>query len=154
MKKYLLGIALFILVTPTVPARQGYCETQTPEQLVRNFYAWYFEADKGPVAAENKDEIYKYVARETVKYIKELPPPSVSYFAKANTCNAIWNNPTVVVGKAIPMAGNTFVLPVTFNLNFEFRGELCHETYYVVVFVEKENKNFYITKVVDIYPYF
>ena len=154
MKKYLLGIALFILVTPTVPARQGYCETQTPEQLVRDFYAWYFEADKGPVAAENKDEIYKYVAPETVEAIrKRYPPANVSYFARANTFNAIWTNPKVIVAESISMAEDVFVIPVTFELNYKFRDKIWRDTYHVIVFVKKEHDAFYIIKVDDIYPY-
>ena len=151
MKKIFTGVIFLLFVTSALPARQGHCKTQTPEQLVRNFYAWYFEADKGSVAAENKDEIYKYVAWRTVKYIKENPPANISYFAKANTFGSMgWENPTIIVGESIPMGGDVFVAPVTFKLNYEsYRKNIS-----VVVFVKNENKHLYITKVVDIYPYF
>ena len=149
MKNTLVGAILLLLLAFTLPARQGACEAQTPEQLVRDFYAWYFKADEGPVAAENKDEIYNYVTEKAVKYIKRRPLPTVSYFAKANTFNAIWTNPEIIVGKAISMAGDMFVVPVTFKL----RWEDYREDYHVVVYVLKESGIFRIVKVSDIYSY-
>ncbi len=145
----ILTAAIFLLLAIAFHARQGHCEAQTPEQLVRDFYAWYFEADKGPVAAEDKPEIYKYVAAKAVKYIKYFPPENVSYFVKANTFNAIWEKPKIIVGKSVLMAGDMYIIPVTFKL----RDENYHEDYHVVVFAMKENGSFYIIKVTDIYPY-
>ena len=154
MKKIFTGVIFLLFVTSALPARQGHCETQTPEQLVRDFYVWYFKADEGPVAAVDKNEIYKYVAPETVEAIrKRYPPANVSYFARANTFNAIWTNPKVIVAESIPMAEDVFVIPVTFELNYKFRDKIWRDTYHVIVFVKKEHDAFCIIKVDDIYPY-
>ena len=50
----------------------------------------------------------------------------------------------------MPLGSDIFIVPVTIKI----RDKDYQEDFYVVAFVKKENKNFYITKVVDIYPYF
>ena len=150
MKKKWAGIALLLFIALALPLRQGYCEEQTPEQLVRDFYVWYFKMDEGAKRPEKSDEIYKYVAEKAVKYIRHLPPGGVSYFAKANTYGSVgWVHPKIVVGESVPMAGDMYIVPVTFELRYED----YHEDYHVVVFVMKEKGIFHIIKVTDIYPY-
>ena len=151
MRKVIVGTVILLLLALTFPARQGYCEAQTPEQLVRDFYAWYFEGKEWPLDAWKKDEIYKYVSKETVKSILNRNSSlDISYFAKANTYgSAGWGNPKVVVDKAVPMLDDVFIVPVTFKLSYEdYRKD-----YYVVVYVGKEDGLLRIIKVSDIYPY-
>lgn len=134
-----------LLLIPVFSPGRGHCASQTPEQFVRDFYKWYFEADQKAPADQN-DEIFKYLSAKTVAYIRSDAWNCDEYYVtRANTWTAAWNNVKTVVAKAIPMASDIFVVPVTFHTKW---GK-----YHVVVFVAKENGQLRITKITDIYPY-
>ena len=138
----LLVVCLFFQIHPAV------CAEQTPEQLVRDFYAWYFKADAATEAAIENDEIYMYVSKETVGYARSPYTDGVDYFTKLGT-DIDWKNTTLALGKRISMADDTYVIPVT----FKGRLEDHMEDMLLIVYVKKENGSLYIYKVSNRYPY-
>ena len=150
MKKYFLSAALILFTPFAFPIQYGYCKSQTPEELVRDFYIWYFKTYNENLDPENSPELYKYVAAETAEYIQKNPPQDIFYFTKATMAGSVWRTAKAAVAKSVPLGSDIFIVPVTIKI----RDKDYQEDFYVVAFVKKENKNFYITKVVDIYPYF
>ena len=150
MKKYIFGIKLKKKNICIFLGNQGYCKQQTPEQLVRDFYAWHFEKIREDKPYEQKPAIYAYVTKETIEYIDGDKYSTTDYFTKIGMYSYAWRNVKVKTGQVIAMSNDMFVVPVTFKI----KDGNYQEDFFVVAFVKKENGSFYITKVVDIYPYF
>jgi len=139
-----LPLLLFLLLY----SQPAFCAEQTPEQLVRDFYAWYFKADTQTEVALFNDEIYKYVAKETVDYARRTILDDVTYFTKFGI-DIAWEKMPMILGQKITMADDRYVIPVAFKWPSESR----REDHLLVVYVKKENDTFLIYKVSDIYPY-
>lgn len=147
MTKYSFWIylLLFFLQTTICLADSRTAPKQTPEQFVRNFYQWYFEADKKSVADRN-DEIFKYISPKTVEHIRSNIRGSDEYYVtKANSWTDAWTKVKIIVSKTIYMNNNVCLVPVTFNVEAE--------KYHVIVFVDKKNEGMRIIKIADLYPY-
>lgn len=140
-----LPLLLFFLFFQAQPS---FGAEQTPEQLVRDFYAWYFEADTATEVADHNDDIYKYVDKETVAYARRTIPDGLGYFLKLGT-DIDWKRMTMIVGERIMMANDRYVIPVTFKGSLEDHME----DIILVVYVKRENNVLLIYKVSDIYPY-
>jgi hypothetical protein len=140
-----LPLLLFLLFFYAQPA---FCAEQTPEQLVRDFYAWYFKTDTQTEVALFNDEIYKYVAKETVDYARRMFGGIPNYFLKFGT-DIAWKKMPMTLGQKTAMADDRYVIPVTFKWPPEDR----EDDILLVVYVKKENGIFLIYKVSDIYPY-
>ena len=136
-------------------ASQGYCAGQSPQQFVQDFYIWFFKADAGRTPAYKKDEIYAYVDKNTVAYVRDQSRmESACYFTRANMEMGKWKNVKTFVGEPIFMHNNIVALPVKFYIKGEEKYfENFSEDFYVLVFIKKYNKTFRIIKISDIYPY-
>ena len=132
-------VTLIVLFTVVCCTRYGYCSEQTPEQFVHDFYEWYFKADQGEDSPGHSDEIYNFVSKKTVGYARE-EHTGVYYFTRVA---GQLGDEHAVVGKAIPVNKDIFIVPVTFEKSKER----------IVVILRKENGRLYITKVMDIYPH-
>lgn len=124
-------------------ARDGYCAEQTPEQFVRDFYAWYFVADRGEDMAEKNDAIYKYVARPLVADVR-ADTSGIYYFTKVGSYGARWDGVVVDVKDAVGIGGGVFMVPVEFVLGQERRN--------VIILVKNYDGEVKIFKVMDVYP--
>ena len=122
-----------------------FAAAQTPEKFVHEFYTWYFKADRGDTVAERQERIYTYVDKEIIEYIRGPAVMRLAYFTKVQTSSLGSEKVKVITQKAIPMADNIYVVPVTFR-----DGELTH---HVIVYVQKTADSFSVIKVSDIYPY-
>ncbi len=129
-------------------AQLAFSAEQTPEQLVRDFYAWYFKADTATEVAENNDAIYTYVDKETVAYARRTFSDGLSYFVKFGT-DIDWGRMTMILGEQIAMADDAYIIPATFRAP----PQDCMEDILIIVYVKKQNGAFFIYKVSDIYPY-
>lgn len=140
-----LPLLLFFCFFQSQP---GFCAEQTPKQLVRDFYAWYFKADTSTEVAENNNEIFNYVDKETVAYARRTIPDGLNYFTKFGT-DIDWEKMEMTLGEQIAMANDRYVIPVAFRGTPKDRME----DILLVVYVKMENGAFIIYKVSDIYPY-
>jgi hypothetical protein len=124
--------------------QQGYCSEQIQEQIVRNFYKWYFANDGEGKIPEHNDEIYNFVSKITVDSVrKQLCNNNINYFTKLGIYGY---NKRIDVGRAIPVGKELFVVPVIFvRTNNEHVG--------AIVVLQKESGEFYITKIIDCYPF-
>lgn len=125
-------------------ARAGYCAEQTPEQLVRDFYAWYFVADRGEDMAEKNDEIYKYVAKALVTDVR-TDTSGIYYFTKVGSYGSLWTGVVADVKNAVGIGGGVFMVPVEFVLGQERRN--------VIALVKSYDGELKIFKVMDVYPF-
>ena len=141
-KKFLHGV-IFLLALMCLPVH-GYSAGGTPEQIVRDFYGWYFKTDSGPTPAEYNDGIYAYVAEQTVHNVRACQD-GVYYFTKMGSYSAEWNDVKVLAGDAVTINEGIFIVPVTFILKSGSRT--------VISVVRKENGKLRITKVIDPCPY-
>jgi hypothetical protein len=105
--------ALFLCVPPAQAA------PRTPEELVRQFYAWYFMADAGNVPAVNNKAIFTYVAPQTVKKARETS--RIYYFTRVGSYSSEWIEVKVAVGKAVTVTETLAIVPVSFCLPSENR---------------------------------
>lgn len=69
----------------------------------------------------------------------------VGYFTKVQMSSLGSEKVKIITRKAIPMADDIYVVPVTFK-----DGGL---TYHVIVYVQRTADSFAVIKVSDIYPY-
>ena len=115
---------------------------------MRDFYAWYFKAEAQREVPTENDAIYKYVAKETIDYVKNTFFDVVDYFTKFGIYTPGEKMP-MILGPKIAMADDRYVIPVTFKWPSKDREDDIH----LVVYVKKENGAFLIYKVSDIYPY-
>ncbi|MCL1939941.1 MAG: hypothetical protein FWG04_04705 [Desulfovibrionaceae bacterium] len=142
-----LSLLLLLLFFNAQPA---FCAEQTPEQLVRDFYAWFFKTDTETEVALFNDKIYTYVAKETVDYARRMigVGDGLAYFTKFGV-DIAWEKMPMTLGRQIAMADDRYVIPVSFKWPSEDREDDIH----LVVYVKKENGKSLIYKVSDIYPY-
>ena len=146
MKKIFTGVIFLLFVISALPARQGHCETQTPEQLVRDFYTWYINMYDIPgVYTIDDDEIYKYVYTCTVKRLRmehEMSIVDADYFLTGQDFDSKYLN-NMLIRKAIKINDTVCIVPVSFGLE---NGMLS-----LIVFVQNENGILRITKVEDMF---
>jgi len=128
-------------------SQAGYCSEQTPEQIVRDFYAWYLSQDgnDGEKIPERRAEIYNFVSKQTVDAVlSQINCKTLSYFTKLGVFGGIAR---VDVGTAVPAGAKLFVVPITFiHTNNDRVGAL--------VVLHEEAGKLRITKVIDKYPFF
>lgn len=120
---------------------EGQAAEQTPENFVREFYNWYFQADKGQNRAEYNDDIYKYVSTTTVNIAKSMHG-EINYFTQKNI--SLPDDVKIIVHTAITLDAVN-VVPVSFHTN---------TVDHVIVFLNKKNGQYRIIRVTDIYPFF
>ena len=141
-------LLIFIILTSACivyPAKAGHTQgAGTPEQLVHDFYVWYFKVYDAIGLPARNGEMYKYVAKETVDYAKTYDE-EIDYFTQSGGFHSPWKNLQIIVGNPIAMENKTFVVPVTFDFSWG--------NWHIVVFVKEENNALYIVKVTDIFPY-
>lgn len=121
----------------------GYCTERSPEQVVRDFYAWYFVAGCGEDMAEKNDAIYKYVAKPLVTDVR-ADTSGIYYFTKVGSYGAWWDGVVVTVKDAVGIGGGVSMIPVEFVLGQERRN--------VIVLVKSYDGELKIFKVMDVYP--
>jgi len=123
----------------------GYCAKQTPEQFVSEFYQWYFKANSGKELADRNDEIYKYVAKQTVDDIRrKVDNTDIYYFTKVNSYSWNWKNVRSIIHPARAIGNKLYVTHVTFDTGYNKND--------VIVSLTKEDGKFYIRSVEDVYP--
>ncbi len=146
------GICSLLVMLSLFPG-QGYCAAETPEQFLKNFYVWYITTDKGANQALKDEDIYRYVARETVEKIKNRPSEygydKSDYFLKMVDPPLSMSGVNIAVGKVTNMGTDTFVAPVAITVTFDGKHL---GTEHVVVIFEKIGSDFIILKCMDIYP--
>jgi len=145
--KFFLCIVFLFALTWLWPALPGHCAAKTPEEFVGDFYAWYLQAGTGDANALDDDEIFKYVARETMEYIRTSNAVEVDYFLQVGMMVSPWDEAQVIAQTAIPMANGFMVVPVT----FKFRSDDWNR--HVIVFVKQDGDSWSIFKVANIFPY-
>ena len=123
---------------------QSHGRSTNPQQLVHDFYTWYFKIYNELGIYARSGEIYNYVDRKLVDYV-DMHDDKIDYFTQMGYRHAPWTNVKTIVGNPIALKNKTFALPVTFKFNW---GK-----WHVVVFVEEENNALYIVRVMDIFPY-
>ena len=124
-------------------AVDSYCAERSPEQVVRDFYAWYFVMNRGQGMAEKNDAIYKYVAKPRVTDVR-ADTSGIYYFTKVGSYGALWDGVVVNVKDAVGIGGGVSMIPVEFVLGENMRN--------VVVLVKNYNGELKIFKVMDVYP--
>jgi hypothetical protein len=138
----LMVFACFLLPAHAAD-RPDFTPPVTPEEFVREFYQWYFKADAGRELAEYNDEIYLYVAKETVDTLRKKKGGSnLYYFTKIGQSF----NPEriqTIVHQATHL-DEIFIIPITFDDS--------SDKYDAIVIVKNINGRFYIHSVMDIYP--
>ncbi|MDR3044687.1 MAG: hypothetical protein LBU75_10595 [Desulfovibrio sp.] len=125
-------------------AVDGYCTERSPEQVVHDFYAWYFVADRGEDMAEKNDAIYKYVAKPLITDVR-ADTSGIYYFTKVGSYGAWWVDVVVDVKDAVSIGGGVSMIPVEFVLGQERRS--------VIVLVKSYDGELKIFKVMDVYPF-
>lgn len=122
MKKILSRTILSLLLLLICSTQYGYCAEERPEQFVKDFYTWYITVDEGRQLAITHDDIYKYVAQETVQKVRNIPGAYGSdrrdYFLKMLDYPLNMSGVTIQVGKITDMGMATFVVPVTISTRF------------------------------------
>lgn len=124
-------------------AVDSYCAEQSSEQVVRDFYAWYFVMNRGQDMAEKNDAIYKYVAKPLVADVR-ADTSGIYYFTKVGSYGARWVDVVVDVKDAVGIGGGVSMKPVEFVLGQERRN--------VIVLVKIYDGELKIFKVMDVYP--
>ncbi len=119
-----------------------------PDARVAEFYSWFMKNDSDQTYPLNEKRIYSYVSKATVDRLKEDykrsgPPGDVDYFLKVQDYDGRDWLAHVATRPAI-MLGNVAVVPVTFG---------SKEKADVLVFMEKLDGVWKITKVEDTRPY-
>lgn len=138
---YCIALLVSMLIFHAV---DGYCTEKTPEQLVHDFYQWYFAENSGSDMAERRDEIHKYVARMLVDDVRK-DTSGIYYFTKVGSYGAWWDGAATEVKKAVEIGGGVFMVPVEFVLERERRN--------VVALVKRYGGALKIFKVMDVYPF-
>jgi hypothetical protein len=144
MNKYILCV-IILLIALLYRVSDGYCGDETPEQLVRNFYRWYFKTDSGTALAENNDEIYSYFAEQTINNIRADKQPKLYYFTRVGSYSLEWKYMEALVGAATQVAEDLFVIPVSFQ---PISGKIT-----IIVVVCNIEGRLRITKIIDPCPY-
>ena len=145
MKKCI--IIMISLVTLFCCWQHGYCSEQTPEQLVRDFYKWFFENDKEGKIAENNDGILNFISKDTIENVRKEKCSDIDYFRKVGSESYKWTSVHTAIGSAVLVARDIFIVPV----DFVFKDGEEHIS--VVVVLQKENGKLLITKIMDQHPY-
>lgn len=114
----------------------------TPDQFVRDFYAWYLECFFTGEGFKGNSAIHKLVDAKLVEFI-EKDTLIVDYFTQS--AHDFPKETKVITGKLIHMHDKAVAVPVTFKLGYTDR--------HVIVFVKRHEGSFRIFKVCDIYPY-
>jgi len=144
MKKYI--IIMISLATLLCYWQYGYCSEQAPEQVVHDFYKWYFENDKGDNIAIDNDEILKFVSKGTIENVRKEKCSDIDYFRKVGSESYSWVTVRTTTGRAVLVARDIFIVPVT----FVFKDD---DPISIVVVLQKENGKLLITKIMDQHPY-
>jgi hypothetical protein len=146
-RKFFLCPVFLLALAWLSPALQGHCAAKTPEEFVGDFYAWYLQADTDGANPLNDEEIFKYVAAETLEYLHTSNAVEVDYFLQVGMAVVPWDEAKVIAQTAIPMANGFMVVPVT----FKFRSDDWNR--HVIVFVKQDGEAWSIFKVTNIFPY-
>ncbi len=144
MQKYITRSLIFLFTLFLYSTQTALCAEQTPEQFVREFYQWYFDADSGSIRADNKNEIYTYVEKNLVKHIRENRN-DISYFTKTGNAAYGWDEKVPIVNKSIQMDDDTFTVPVL----LKSKSDNVH----VIVLVKRKNASYLVIKIIDKYPH-
>ena len=145
MKKFFFCSALLLFIAFAFPARQGHCEAQTPEELVREFYIWYTnELNKAPLPELN-NEIYNYVHPCTVNKLRiehKMSSTDSNYFIKGNDH---WPQlfTYITAGKVVKINDDVSIVP------FGFGESKSESAPHLAVFIQKEDGVWRIIKVED-----
>jgi hypothetical protein len=125
-------------------AKQGFTRPPTPEEFIRAFYAWYFEAEKNGGVALNNDAIFKYVAKDAVEFARYTK--DFEYFTKmADSYYLPVQN--VRIKNVQYISGDTSIAHVVFTVCQDI------DDTHVVIFIKKYSDSYLILRVVDMYPY-
>ena len=119
-----------------------YCATASPEQAIQEFYSWYFKADSGKNIAEENDEIFNFVEKDLVTYIRKSHGETY-YFTQVSSYSSDWEKVKVAPRKYTKI-NNIYIVPVDFHLS--------SRTFTVLVYLKEKGSRLLITKVSDIYP--
>jgi hypothetical protein len=136
-KSAIAGMVLICFFLYSLPC---YCTESSPEQFVREFYTWYFKADREDFPAEKNNEIFRYVSRQTVKNL-QVRNSRIYYFTKVGSYSSEWAQMELIVMGYSRITDDLFIVPVTFRVTSK---DIC-----VIVVLKCENDSFLITKVID-----
>ena len=112
--------------------------TQTPQEFVKEFYKWYFIKYNELVDILKEEKLPEYVDESLISYLKKKEPSDFYYFIQHGETTDI-DSCRVVVKDVLVMAGDSFVVPVTF--------EGKESKYIVIAYVKKSDSGFKITSV-------
>ena len=146
--KILLSLFGFFVCGLFALTQPAYCNDQTPDNLVRDFYIWYLgELNKSNYSLAVDDEIYKYIHPCVVSKLRiehKTASRDFDYFIQSND---YWPETSkyITVGKAIKINDEVSIVP----LGFEETKEKSAPR--LVIFVQNEKGTLYITKVEPVY---
>ena len=119
---------------------------QTPQEFVKEFYAWYLIKDYDLSDALKQDKLAEYVDEGLIAVLREEEKcHEMSYFTQMGPFFIRFKNAKVRVGDVLPMTDDVFVVPATIT------KESIEKI--VIVYVHKKDGTFKIHSVSDAYPY-
>jgi hypothetical protein len=124
--------------------QNGYCQDNTPENFVKDFYIWYLDKYIKHEKQLNDDAIYKYVDLSLIKKLKIDKKRIVMDFDYFITGQDYLDEIKIEVYNAIKINDATLVVPVNLWNDIKINPEHLPT---VLVFLEKENEKFRIIKV-------
>ena len=142
--KSLLSLFVFLVCGLFTIIQPAYCKDQTPEELVRNFYTWYFgELSKFGNLPELDNNVYKYIYPCLVNKLRieyKTGSRDFNYFTYGNDYWPELSN-YITTGAAVKINDEVSIVPLGFGETKE------RSVPNLIVFVQREKDTLYITKV-------
>ena len=145
MKK--MSTLMFVILSIVLFATAGYCAKDSPEEHVKRFYLWYVDQRMKEDPLYN-NTIEKFVDHCVVRNLRIFDKRwyfDADYFTKAQDMWDTWRK-VLIVYTAMHVDKTTSIVPVSFKFAEDNEQQL-------VVFVQKHNNAYRITKVIDTFPY-
>jgi hypothetical protein len=135
------NMACFFCIILSLCGASKSCLAETPEDFIKNFFAWYFTASEIGKHAYFNDDIYNYVAQDAVS-VAQRNRDEIDYFTKTEDYNVEYSDLSI---KSVHYIDG--------GINIVHAAFKKHDVVDIVIFLQNTGDTFLILRVVDIYPY-